>query len=65
MEDDFAPPDIFILINTLIPDSGLANVTGGNAAENLMIYMGTEGTWYAKDRFHACFNAHTLQENCY
>ncbi|KAI9237612.1 MAG: hypothetical protein BYD32DRAFT_415844 [Podila humilis] len=23
----------------------LANVTGGNAAENLMIYMGTEGTW--------------------
>jgi hypothetical protein len=37
-----------ILTIAIIFDSGLANVKGDKAAENLMIYVGTEGTWYVR-----------------
>lgn len=38
-----------MLISTFVFDSGLANVKGDKAAENMMIYVGSEGTWYVKD----------------
>lgn len=37
-----------ILTTIFIFDPGLANVRGDKAAENLMIYVGTEGTWYVR-----------------